>query len=418
MGTMPCMFDSKTPSRPTVLMLTTDRQIDRRTLQQADSLEKVGWSVIILAMPTGCSASMDDPRVIRLRLERPFIPFFSPRWVYQKLRSTFPMNAWFLQVIRRRLWAYVVHLETLYHPFFAPALSQYTPDVVMAIDLPMLPIAASHARACRAKLVYDSHELYSEQEFSARERLIWTAIEAKFIHQCDAVITVNPSIARALAHRYDIQRVHVLYNAMDAPCARQQGPLLHQSLRLSKDRKILLFQGGLSSGRHLDVLVRAMKRIKHEHVDLVFLGDGPLKVLLTRLVQSLALENRVYFHPAVPQAKLLAYTQSADAGIIPYQATCLNNYYCTPNKLFEFIAAGLPILGSDLPELHQIILNHDLGLIGNMGSVPLLAQWIDALFQDEGRLVTWRKNSVMAQAHFAWRHEEKKLHHIFEGFIA
>jgi glycosyltransferase involved in cell wall biosynthesis len=122
----------------------------------------------------------------------------------------------------------------------------------------------------------------------------------------------------------------------------------------------------------------------------------------------------VHFHAAVAQDKLLQYTQSADAGIIPYQATCMNNYYCTPNKLFEFIAAGIAILGNRLPEIHHIVTGNQLGLTGNMNNAGELAQLIDALFHNDEQLSTWKKNSFIAQQQFAWRHEEKKLLQIFK----
>ena len=47
--------------------------------------------------------------------------------------------------------------------------------------------------------------------------------------------------------------------------------------------------------------------------------------------------------------------------VVPYQATCLNNFICTPNKMFEYIAAGLPILANDLPEMRKFIAGYDIG---------------------------------------------------------
>src|SRR5690606_2613093 len=123
--------------------------------------------------------------------------------------------------------------------------------------------------------VYDSHELYSEQEFSGWERARWTEIEAKYIPHCDVVITVNQSIARELGRRYGVSRVRVIANAervWSAPPAR----IFHGLYQLPEEKKVLLLQGGLSAGRNLEVLLEAMRYVRNPDVVLVFLGDGAL----------------------------------------------------------------------------------------------------------------------------------------------
>lgn len=396
-------------------MITTDRLIDRRTLQQANSLEKAGWMVSILAIPKENASLKDDPRVVRVRLKKQTvgIKHFSLLSMYRVIRRYVPMNGFFMQFLKRMLWLYIVNPEVFFSNLFVEELKHFTPHVIMAIDLPTLPVAALHARRCGAKLVYDSHELYSEQEFSIREKRQWKEIEEKFIHQCDTVITVNTSISSELQSRYGVNKVQVIYNTINSTSLVQTNKLFHQAFKLPMDRKILLFQGGLSKGRNLETLVHAMKYIKNQYIDLVILGYGQLRKVLERL--SLEINNRVYFHQAVSQDQLLEYTQSADVGIIPYQATCLNNFYCTPNKLFEFIGAGIPILASNLPEINRIVLNHQLGLTGKMSSPVELAHLIDKVFSNDERLLAWRKNSLMAQQQFSWRNEEQKLLQIFRN---
>ena len=228
----------------------------------------------------------------------------------------------------------------------------------------MLPVATEIALRCGAKLVYDSHELYCEQELSKREKQCWQRIEKKYIQYCDSVITVNPSIASELERLYDIKSVNVIYNAVSCSNQPRKLRLYHAVFALPPERKILLFQGGLSSGRHLESLIIAMRFVHNPVVDLVVMGDGQLRKKLELIANLNGVKQKVYFHPAVAPDKLLDYTQSADAGIIPYQPTCLNNYYCTPNKLFEFIAAGIPILASDLPEIRNIVTRNSIGLTG------------------------------------------------------
>ena len=401
--------------RPSIVMLTPDRQIDRRILLQADSLEGAGWDVTILAMPLD-RITEDPPRVVRIgsvglsaRREN------SVLGVYRWIRSHLPMNGFLMRVMKRFTWRFLVNQESFYIKLFFDSASCYKPHVFVAHDLPMLPVAAKLAEGCGAKLVFDSHELYSEQEFSRREKRRWSEIEAKYIGLCDVVITVNRSIADELEMRYGITDVKVILNAECVADVPEKTNSFHRIFGLSDDRKILLLQGGISAGRNLENLVNAMQHVQNDAIALVILGDGLLSKKLQKIVRVKDLVSRVYFHPPVLQHELLSFTCAADAGVIPYQATCLNNYYCTPNKLFEFIAAGLAILGSDLPEIRNIIAGQNIGKVGEMRNAAEIACLIDDFFSDETRLKSWHQNTLGVRRTICWENEGDKLAQIYEG---
>ncbi len=397
-------------------MLTPDRHIDRRILQGADSLEAAGWDVTIIAMPLDTHV-VDDHRVVRIEsnnhdANREHLVLNAYRWA----RTYLPMNGALMRFMKRLAWRFLVDQESFSARLFYNTASRYSPQIFVANDLPMLPIAKQVATASGAKLVYDSHELYSEQDFSAYEKRRWAAIEARHIGACDAVITVNQSIAAELERRYGLDHVHVILNAERSVYAPDRTRLFHRLFGLAESMKILLFQGGLSSGRNLEVLVDAMAHVQTASVALVVLGDGQLLKKLQGIAASSALAGRVYFHPAVPQEDLLAFTAAADAGVIPYQANCLNNYYCTPNKLFEFIAAGIPILASDLPEIRKLVLEQQIGLVGNMSTAKRTAELIDVFFENERLFTTWQVNLSAVRNRICWEEEEKKLVKIYQAF--
>jgi glycosyltransferase involved in cell wall biosynthesis len=177
----------------------------------------------------------------------------------------------------------------------------------------------------------------------------------------------------------------------------------------------LLYQGGLSTGRQLEALVSAMALVQVTGVHLVILGDGPLQPALQKLAVAPGAQGRVHLHPAVPQSELLAWTAAADAGVIPYQPTCLNNLYCTPNKLFEFIAAGLPILASDLPEIRAIVAGHGIGQLADLSSPSAIAAAIDRFFADRRQLAIWRDASQKARGILNWDEEGRKVVRVFKG---
>lgn len=401
--------------KATVVMLTPDRQIDRRILLSADSLEAAGWDVTIIAMPLDAQIA-DDRRVVRIGSDASLASrenrvLEAYRWV----RGHLPMNGRLMRWMKRLAWRYLVDQESFYSKLFYSTGSLYSPRVFVANDLPMLPVAKLLAENCGARLVYDSHELYSEQEFSDREKRRWAEIEAKYIGACDVVITVNQSIASELKHRYGIADVKVIYNAERTSQTPASSRCFHEIFGLSDDTKILLLQGGLSAGRNLEVLVDAIRYVQNPSVVLVVLGDGLLLHSLRKLVQQRGLVERVFFHAAVPQSALAKLTAAADAGVIPYQATCLNNYYCTPNKLFEFIAAGLPILATDLPELRKLINDRNIGLVCDTASSENLAASIDNFFSDQQRFATWKNQVSIVRNLICWEQEEHKLVRIYEA---
>src|SRR5262249_9575725 len=156
------------------------------------------------------------------------------------------------------------------------------------------------------------------------------------------------------------------------------------------DARIALYQGGVLAERNLETLVKAARFLRDPRARIVFMGAGdhlpPLKALAARL----GVADRVLFHPEVAQDDLLRHTRAAHVGVIPSQATCLNNYYCTPNKLFEFIAVGLPIVATDLPELRRFVAGYRIGSVGDTSSPEKLAALIEALMSSDEALAQAR----------------------------
>lgn len=407
------MFKGRKNER-SVVMLTTDRQIDRRIILTADSLEASGWVVSIIAMPLDRKLR-DDCRVVRIGAHSS-----QTKWEniildgYRWLRNHIAMNGSLMRMVKSLVWNHFINQELFYEKLFFDTVVLYSPAIIVANDLPMLPVASKVAIRCAARLVYDSHELYSEQEFSEREKRKWSAIEAKLIDKCDVVITVNQSIATELERRYGIKDVKVISNAERSSHPPNKKQIFHKIFGLDAMAKVLLYQGGILMGRNLEILLEAMRHVQNSLVVLVLLGDGVLTRKLRVKSKTYNLAHKVYFHEAVSQEDLITFTIAADAGIIPYQATCLNNYFCTPNKLFEFIAAGIPILASDLPEIRNIVERQHVGMVGDMSTPKRLASLIDEFFEDEQSLISWRSNLVEVRKHLCWEEEGKKIVEIYE----
>lgn len=402
--------DATAIRKPTVLMLTADRRIDRRILLEADALESDGWSVTILGMALDDGEKDNDPRVVRIGSSR---SINSREYLlisaYRRIRRVVSMNSLLMRRMKMFAWKYLTDQEQFFKTAFLQDALNYPSDVVYAHDLPMLPVARAVAETFNAKLVYDNHELYAEQEFSDFERRKWIEIEKRHIGAADLVIAVNQSIATELERRYDLAKVHVILNAEHPMPVAGKPDTLRKKLNLPENAIVGLFQGGLSEGRNLKTLVQAMQYVDVPEFHLVFLGDGALFRQLRREAARIGMADRVHFLAAVPQAELLDHSASADFGIIPYQPVCLNTRYCTPNKMFEFIAAGLPIISSDLPELRRFVVGFGLGLVADLSSPRDAAQAISRIAGDPSMRRDLAVQVVAAQSQISWSIEGAQL---------
>jgi glycosyltransferase involved in cell wall biosynthesis len=393
-----------------LVMLTTDQRIDRRILLEADSLEQAGWTVDIIAMPTEGAPMNDDPRVIRLGGGKEVRSTGSTLLaVYRRIRRKLPINSWLMRRLRALIWRFLVDQEGFFVGLFLPAALSRRADVYLAHDLPMLPVAVAAARIKGARIAYDSHELYAEQEFSAAERVRWSEVERRHIGAADAVITVNPSIAAELRRRYGLDKVTVVLNAEEPVDFPQRPDRLRERLGLRASDRVMLFQGGFSAGRSLETLIDAVSAIDDPSLHLVFLGEGQMRSALERRAGQAGTTDRVHFLDMVSQTELLSYSASADLGIIPYQSTCLNTHLCTPNKLFEFIAAGTPMLASDLPELRRLVADLGIGEVADLSTAQGIAAAVTGLFSEAARLGQYRERIRQIRHEISWTVEGAKF---------
>ncbi|MBI1731081.1 glycosyltransferase family 4 protein [Candidatus Acetothermia bacterium] len=283
-------------------------------------------------------------------------------------------------------------------------------DLYHAHDFNTLPLACRIKRRMGGKIVYDAHELFSETKTLTRMQRITTRIRERWlIHHADQVITVCESIGHELVKRYGITFPVIVLNC---PYRANKNILTASQLlrgRLGIDDKthIILFQGGIGPFRALPNLIRAAHYL--EDGIIVFMGWGSLETQMKELVISEKLSERVKFTPPVPYDELIQNTATADLGVVALEFDGLNNYYATPNKLFEYIAAGLPVVSSDFPELKRVIEGHELGKTFDPEDPKEIAAAIRFVLSDRERYERMRRNSLEAAKIFNWEIESNKL---------
>ncbi len=266
-------------------------------------------------------------------------------------------------------------VQYYYLPMFKDAIREVQADIYVGHDLPMLPVALAAAARHGGRAVYDSHELWPEQEMPEADRTYWSRVERAAIGRAAAVFTVNLSIAEEMAKRYGVVQPHVLRNCdFHRPPATRGG--LQARLGLAANARVAMFQGRLEPASNLHIVIEAWRHLSDLPLHLVLVGNGSLSGDLRALAAKAGLSERVHFHPHVARAELPDLTSGAAMGLIPYRPTCLNTYYCTPNKLFEYLASEVPVVATDLPELRRLIVGSDVGAVGDTATPEGLADLV------------------------------------------
>ncbi len=279
-------------------------------------------------------------------------------------------------------------------------------DLINSNDLDTLPACYLASRLRSKPLVYDSHEFFTGvPELTGRPfvRKIWEAIERLIFPGLYHIITVNSSIARIYGEKYG-KKIDVVRN-LPAPVI-DFSEATPEDFGLPRGKRFVILQGaGINIDRGAEEAVRAMHHV-HDAV-LVIAGKGDALPGLRRLVDEEALENRVRFIPPMAYEKLMQLTSLCSCGLSLDKDSNLNYRYSLPNKIFDYISAGIPVVVSSLPETRRIIEQYDVGLIADcLSPKGISAKINEALSSSPDR---WRKSLKKAATELNWEKEKDKL---------
>lgn len=284
-------------------------------------------------------------------------------------------------------------------------------DIIHCNDLSALPVGLLIKLFGRGKkVIYDCHEYETETNgLNGVEKKATSWLERKLIHYADAVITVSDSIANEYSRLYNIKKPHLVLNC---PAYRDQPKrnLFREKLGIKHDQTIFLYQGGLSKGRGIELLLEAFSGVKSDKNVLVCMGYGPLESYIQEYAKQ---QPNIFFHSAVSPDVLLNYTSSADYGILFYEDTCLNHRYCSPNKIFEYLMAGLPVLTSNLFEMRRLVEAEDVGIVAEENTVEGFKTSVDVSLNQDYEVI--RQNVMTARTKYCWEEQEKILKEIYHA---
>lgn len=288
-------------------------------------------------------------------------------------------------------------------------------DLLVSNDLDTLLATYLSRRIKGNDLVYDSHEYYTETpELVSRPKVqqIWEGIEKRIFPKLKDVITVNRSIAQMYEKKYGLS-LHVVRNI---PPLRNITNLKNRAeLGLPADKKIVLLQGaGINIQRGAEEAVEAMQYV--DDAILLIIGGGDVIDILKENVQQLQLQENVRFFPKQPFEKLYNYTVLADLGLSLDKDTNLNYRFSLPNKLFDYIHAGVPVLASPMVEIKKIILDHGVGDLIETHDPQHIAAKINEMLNNTEKRAIWKANIQKARHELCWQNEEKNLIRVYEKY--
>lgn len=389
-------------ARRIILSVTNDLVTDQRVHRTCTALHEAGYEVTLI----GRLLPGSKP------LQRPYRT--------QRMRLLFRRKALFYAEYNCRLFLRLL---------FSRA------DVYYANDTDTLPANYLAARLRRKALLYDSHELFTEvPELVGRPRVkrFWRRIEdciVPRIKQAEnmTALTVSQSFADVFRDRYGIAMGVVRNVPMGAaqPSAAAQAEAERLRARLPRDKHLLLYQGAVNVGRGVEWVMNAMPYLPDCHY--VIAGVGDLYDELRRRAASGPAAERITFMGRLEPDVLRAFTASASMGLALLENRGISYYYTLPNRIADFIHAGVPILATDFPEVRRVLQAYPVGTLvppqpfndKTLSSIPpdpvQLAQQIhDALdFWTRCDRATRQTLFAAAAADLSWDHDKKiLLHHI------
>ena len=367
-----------------ILSVTNDLFSDQRLDKVCNTLTNMGFQVSLIGRRYHDSPKLSEKRYKTIRLHL----FF----------RTGPL---FYAEFNFRLFFWL-----LFHHF----------DVYVANDLDTLLPNVLVSKLKRKKLVYDAHEYFLgilEIQHRPKVKKAWNLIEKFCFPKLEKVITVSQSIADLYHIQYG-KEVKVVRNI---PVLQQNKPInkteTRKELGLPVDKSIIIFQGNaIHKDRGGEEIVEAAPFIKNGIVLIV--GQGDMVPNLQKRVQEMGWQDRVIFTGRVKPELLRKYTAASDIGVTFDKNVSPNHYYSLPNKLFEYIHAGIPIVASNLPERKRIIDEYGVGVVVDDLSPENVGQTINNMLQEPVKMEQYRENCRNAALQLNWQEEEKILKEIYE----
>lgn len=365
-------------SAPRVIVsVTNDLYTDQRVHKVCSYLHDNGYDVLLVGRLLPNSRALDNRK-----------------YKTHRMRLLFKKGALFYAWFNIRLFLFLIFRRC---------------DILLSNDLDTLLANYTAQRLKRnAKLVYDSHELFTEvPELTRRPRVrkAWLSIEKRVFPNLKDVYTVNESIAGIYEKRYNV-KVGVIRNVSKRWQPKEV--LSKLQLHIPENKHVVILQGsGINIDRGGEEAVEAMQWL--ENAVLFIVGGGDVIDQLKESVMDKKMTDKVVFVDRVPYEKMMNYTYHADIGLTLDKDTNPNYRYSLPNKVFDYIHAGTPVLSSNIIEIRKVIEQYNVGKVISNHDPETIAMSLNELLNDSSQLEQLKKNCAVASKSECWEKEQEKL---------
>jgi glycosyltransferase involved in cell wall biosynthesis len=282
-------------------------------------------------------------------------------------------------------------------------------DFIFAEDIYTLPFAVIFGKLRGAKIIYDSREVYGHLAGLSKKKYLQSLlswIEKTFIHSVYKTMTTGELDSLHIEKEYGLEKTIVMRN-LPLYCKIENPFDFRKHYKLNKDIKILLYQGVILHGRGLKLIFEILGEI--DNCVLIILGGGEYTDYYKKLCSDKGLDNKVFFFGKIPQDQLLSYTAGADIGLSVIENLSLSYYYALPNKMFEYILAGVPVLASNFPQMKDVIDKYNVGLYIDPEDINELKKTLQLMINDNNIRQKLSLNCFEAAKELNWENEIQKL---------
>jgi glycosyltransferase involved in cell wall biosynthesis len=400
------------------MALYGDVTYDSRVLREAETLARAGHSVTIYCLSGSAPEGVPFKVVARAPKGSSVLPDGSSPF----LRASSPSIA--AQLTARIRWV-IGYARTLraWGRWAVAAAGEV--DVWHAHDLPGL-MAVAPVVGSRCRLIYDSHEIFLESGTGGKLprplRRLLSVYEGRLARRAVALVTVNEGYAGVLRRRLRPRRTIIVRNCPPrATTAAERVSPLRSAAKVPVPHPLVLYHGLFGATRGIEESAAALLVPGLESVHLALLGFGSTRPQLEQMARDPRFGGRLHVLDPVPPGELLDWVAGADVDVVALQRSTLNHWFCTPNKLWESLAVGVPVVVSDFPMMRRVVLDDPAGPLGGVcdpGSPESIAAAIQAIIglPPEEQAALRARCHRAAEERWNWEVESARLVQLYDEF--
>jgi glycosyltransferase involved in cell wall biosynthesis len=373
---------------------SSDISVDSRILKQMKAAESIGFKYLAIGIKEfGRIESTVSDNIISID------PYFriTKKQTHNRLKTIL------VSIIRTLFMSTEVLLKITIKSLI------FKPKIIHCSDYPFLPIAVMLKFLTGAKVIYDIHELESETTgISKFNRVFVLMIEKLSWRFIDTVFYVSESIRKWYTENIGEINYEIILNAPELKVSEKKTDYIREYFKLDKDSIIFIYLGLLSRDRGIEMALEVFK-LNPKYV-IVFMGHGEKEEEIRKYSSKYA---NIFLHPAVSSDLVVPITSSANFGYCVLENTSLSVYFSLPNKLFEYVFSGLPVLASNFPDISDKVNNYNLGLVVDFNKDAIISG-IEELINRDRKKISQNNNLDV----LTWDYQKNKITKILRLMIA